>query len=109
MVCKLRERIELAGFIINDGPFDWGKATPFKILAFVWRAKLGRIPFAMALSHRGVNMPTIMCGACNNDEETCDHILISCPMAKEIIDLILNWCGIGCEKLSSVKDMLCFI
>nr|KAJ0205758.1 hypothetical protein LSAT_V11C500256100 [Lactuca sativa] len=35
IVCKLRERIELAGFIINDGPFDWGKTTPFKILAFV--------------------------------------------------------------------------
>nr|KAJ0208013.1 hypothetical protein LSAT_V11C500256110 [Lactuca sativa] len=59
--------------------------------------------------HRGVSMPTTMCGACNNDEETCDHILISCPMAKEIMDSILNWCGIGCEKFSSVKYMLCFI
>ncbi|CAI9266343.1 unnamed protein product [Lactuca saligna] len=38
-----------------------------------------------------------------------DHIMISCPMAMEIMESILNWCEIMSEKFSSVMDMLLFI
>ena len=95
--------------MVNDGPFDWGKVTPFKILSFIWRAKQGRIPSAVALCQRGITIPSTMCGACNQGEETSDHILISCPMAKMVMDLILNWCEINGERFSSVKDMLLFV
>lgn len=108
-VCLLRERIELSNHMVNDGPFDWGKATPFKILSFIWRAKQGRIPLAVALCQRGITIPSTMCGAYNQGEETSDHILILCPMAKMVMDLILNWCEINGERFSSVKDMLLFV
>ncbi|XP_052625777.1 uncharacterized protein LOC128132828 [Lactuca sativa] len=109
MVCLLRERIELAGYIVNDGPFAWDKLTPFKILCFIWRAKLGRIPSAVELKNRGIIIPNTMCGVCNSEEETCEHILLTCPVAKEIMDSILVWCEIRCDRFLSVDNMLLFI
>lgn len=64
MVCLLRERLELAGHVVNDGPFDRDKSDPFKILYFISRAKLGRIPSTVALRNRGIIIPNTMCGVC---------------------------------------------
>nr|KAJ0210527.1 hypothetical protein LSAT_V11C400164490 [Lactuca sativa] len=43
------QRIELASHVVCDGPFEWCKVIPFKVLCFIWRAKLGRISSTLAL------------------------------------------------------------
>nr|KAJ0188098.1 hypothetical protein LSAT_V11C900495760 [Lactuca sativa] len=81
----LRERIELAGHVVCDGPFEWCKVILFKVLCFIWRAKLGRIPSSVALKPRGVTVPSVMCGSCNMEEELSDHILLKYPLTKVVI------------------------
>lgn len=83
---------EIISWNSNDG--RWEKATPFKILSFMWREKQGKIPSGMALSKRGVPISSKRCNICNLDEETSDHILIMCSMAEIVIDSILTWCEI---------------
>nr|KAJ0184610.1 hypothetical protein LSAT_V11C900457150 [Lactuca sativa] len=46
-VSLIGDRFELLGHIVCDGPFDWNKMIPFKILCFMWRAKQDRIPSAI--------------------------------------------------------------
>ncbi|KAI3724379.1 hypothetical protein L2E82_36152 [Cichorium intybus] len=50
-VSLLRSRIERASHMVCDGHFLWSKWVPFKVLCFVWRARIGRIPSAVALLH----------------------------------------------------------
>nr|KAJ0197982.1 hypothetical protein LSAT_V11C700375200 [Lactuca sativa] len=105
----LRERIEMASHIVCDSPFEWCKVITNKILCFIWSAKLGRIPSSVSLKARGVPMSSIICGSCNMDEETCDYILLLCPVTKVVMNSILSWCEISHDGFYSVKDMLIFI
>nr|KAJ0226308.1 hypothetical protein LSAT_V11C100044600 [Lactuca sativa] len=42
-------------------------------------------------------------------DETSDHILLMCSMAMAVMDSILNWCEIRCDRFTLVNDMLLFI
>ncbi|XP_023738523.1 uncharacterized protein LOC111886502 [Lactuca sativa] len=108
-VSLIRDRFELAGHIVCDRPFDWNKMIPFKILCFIWRAKQGRIPFAVELKSRGIIIPSTVCISCKQEEETSDHMLITCQSVRTVMNEILNWCVIRCDNFNSVKDMLLFI
>nr|KAJ0206092.1 hypothetical protein LSAT_V11C500235860 [Lactuca sativa] len=65
--------------------------------------KLNRIPSAVELKNRGVIILNTTC------DETCDHILLTCHAAKAIMDSILVWCEIRCDRFISVENMLIFI
>lgn len=95
--------------VVCDGPFEWCKVIPFKVLCFIWRAKLGRIPSSVALKLRGVTVPSVMCGSCNLEESSSDHILLKYQLAKALMDFILFWCEVSCDGFKTVKDMLLFI
>ena len=104
-----RERLELAGHIVCDGPFDWNKMISFKILCFTWRAKQGRISSPIELQSRGIIIPSTVCGTCKQEEETSDHMLITCQSVRTVMNEILNWCEIRCDNFNSVRDMLLFL
>nr|KAJ0216408.1 hypothetical protein LSAT_V11C300106730 [Lactuca sativa] len=105
IVSLLRERIDLASHIVSDGPFDWCKVIPYRILCFIWRAKQERIPVVVAL----ITLPVTICSICNAGEETSDHTLNLCHIAKSVMESILSWCEIRGECFTSVKDMVLFI
>ncbi|XP_021995540.1 uncharacterized protein LOC110892697 [Helianthus annuus] len=87
--------------------FDWNSWATSKSIMFVWRAIQDKIPSAVALRHRGVNIPDVTCKICGAAEETTDHILVSCNYATRIWEMITNWVKI--PKVNSdgnVKDVL---
>lgn len=89
-VAALWERIERATFPISDSVFPWLKTIPLKVLGFVWRAKQNKIPSARALRDRGGEMTSTLCGFYRRSEETGDHILVECPLAKDVLVSILH-------------------
>ena len=89
-------------------PVKWCKVMPLKVLCFAWRASQGRIPSAMALNHRGINLPTTACSICIGFDEDADHLLIGCPFAKQIRSDIFEWCGIKDRDFHSTGDLLLF-
>ncbi|CAI9265424.1 unnamed protein product [Lactuca saligna] len=105
-VAALRERIERASFLVCDGISPWIKLVPLKVFGFIWRAKQSRIPSAEALKTRGVTMDPTICGACNMTDETGDHILATCTLARDVLRMILHWCGLPETDFHSVSDII---
>lgn len=60
----------------------WIKEAPLKVLTFVCRAKMGRIPSSLALNLRGIITVSFTCGNCNMIIECADRIFTSCGFAK---------------------------
>ena len=91
----------------NLSKFDWVKEIPKKVLCFAWRAKMGRIPSAVALSRRGIlNNNNTTCSFCNQGEECADHILVNCTFAKTVLEWILKWCDIRGASFCTVSEIL---
>ena len=89
--------------------FVWPKEIPPKIICFAWRARLGRIPSATALQHRGIIVNSTTCSYCGNQAaENSDHILATCPFARNTLGGILNWCGLPHIDFSSVHEITDF-
>ncbi|CAI9299325.1 unnamed protein product [Lactuca saligna] len=105
-VAALRCRIERAYFPVCDVNFPWLKMIPLKVLGFIWRAKQSRIPSAAALKNRGVAMESDICSVCNTTEETGDHILVICTLARNVLRLIFHWCGLLGMEFHSVSDII---
>ncbi|CAH1427158.1 unnamed protein product [Lactuca virosa] len=72
---------------IANGKFTWLKEIPIKVMCFIWRARLGKIPSATALSSRGVVLETNLCSHCGTMEESADHALVGCEYARLVLDL----------------------
>nr|KAJ0200170.1 hypothetical protein LSAT_V11C600304690 [Lactuca sativa] len=104
-VALLHERIERATFPVCDGFFRWLKMIPLKVLGFIWRAKKNKIASAGALRNRGIEMTSTLCGVC---QETGDHILVSCSLAKGILHSILKWCNVQVTGFHTVTNIIDF-
>ncbi|KAL4568630.1 hypothetical protein LXL04_024245 [Taraxacum kok-saghyz] len=105
----LRKRLDLQPQPIPEPPsIIWNTIVPVKVLCFVWRASLERIPAAKALKLRGMNIDTTLCSGCINEEECANHLLINCPFATHLRNEIWDWCGLRYMDFNSVKDLLKF-
>ncbi|XP_023771129.1 uncharacterized protein LOC111919768 [Lactuca sativa] len=108
-ITALRERIDRAVHMIPDGVFQWSKWIPFKVSCFIWRARMDRIPTAVALDQRGVQVHSTQCSACISGMESMDHMLLKCPFVVDLWNRIWEWCGITPIIFSSIKEMLTYI
>ncbi|KAI3749677.1 hypothetical protein L2E82_20293 [Cichorium intybus] len=104
----LRRRIDQNPCLDGNSKATWCREIPIKVLGFVWRAVLGRIPSADALSSRGVPVLSVSCGMCG-EVETADHILISCRLASRVREWIYRWCGISFFSPTSSWSLLDFV
>lgn len=90
----------------SDHFIEWIHEVPIKILCFVWRAHLSRIPSAYALISRGVALCSSVCSFCSCGIEDAYHILLTCPFAKEVWEWTFRWCNIDIPLGNSVADFI---
>nr|KAJ0193936.1 hypothetical protein LSAT_V11C800398890 [Lactuca sativa] len=108
-VCDLRWKVDDQSGITQSIPIiKWSKEVLIKINFFLCRAIQHRIASMMGLRARGIESQTTMCGACINEEEDVDHVLVRCPFAKDVRDKIFNWCGIQNQSFNSISELLIF-
>jgi hypothetical protein len=74
----------------------WGVKAPRRIAFFVWTASWGRILTCDNLRRRGIVL-VWWCWMCRCSGETVDHLLLHCPVAREIRSYVfqLFGCGVG--------------
>lgn len=60
----------------------------------------------MALKKRGVEITSRVCGVSKVAEETGDHILARCPLARAVIQSILHWCALPENEFHSVWNII---
>ncbi|XP_022041764.1 uncharacterized protein LOC110944409 [Helianthus annuus] len=71
--------------------FYWNNWATGKSVAFVWRAIDEKIPSAVALRNRGMNIQDVRCKICGVEDETAGHLLLRCNLAKRIWDAVSTW------------------
>ncbi|XP_023736870.1 uncharacterized protein LOC111884805 [Lactuca sativa] len=107
-VCDLRALIDSKLTTPINNPTVWLHLVPIKCINFVWRACLGRIPTAVALSRRGINISSISYQMCFSGVDTADHILLDCPIAFDSLSWIFNWCDVSIQRFLSISDFVNF-
>nr|XP_043630058.1 uncharacterized protein LOC122601357 [Erigeron canadensis] len=71
----------------------------------MWRVGLDRLPTRLALKIRNCNMGSLMCGLCNDEEETAEHLFCSCWVALEVWHQVGVWCKSTPLFMFEVKDL----
>ncbi|CAI9265575.1 unnamed protein product [Lactuca saligna] len=70
---------------------------------------MGRIPSNLALKRRGVAIINTSCPQCHLENEDTEHILIRCPVASNVWDLIFKWCNIPKPQFQTVGELIGFV
>ena len=83
----------------------WNPVAPPKIGVFAWEAAWGKVLTLDQLKRRGMNF-TNRCFMCKEEEETIDHLLIHCKLAKTLWNLFLSIVGISWVFPQSVLNNL---
>lgn len=89
-----------------DNPTIWLNLVPMKVNVFVWRASMDRIHSFGALPRRGISVHSSHCRFYHVGSDETDHLLISCPLVREVLNWILNWCNLTPSQLHSVRELL---
>ncbi|MFS7950996.1 putative reverse transcriptase zinc-binding domain-containing protein [Helianthus anomalus] len=89
-----------------DFVLEWNKWVPSKCNLLVWKAEMGRIPTADALSKRGIVTGEGLCPLCKSETESVDHLFTSCIVAAVLWQKVSIWCRIPPIFAFSFKDLL---
>ncbi|XP_071740572.1 uncharacterized protein [Rutidosis leptorrhynchoides] len=81
------------------------KSIPQKVVIFVWRAKLKRLPIRSELDKRGIDLDTVLCPLCGDEIETVEHSLIKCKMVIDFWKSFLRWWNIPVDNLNDLNPL----
>ena len=56
---------------------------PIKVNIFAWRVRLNRLPSRVNLVARGVDVDSVICPCCEEEEEDINHLLFRCVLARQ--------------------------
>ncbi|XP_071718182.1 uncharacterized protein [Rutidosis leptorrhynchoides] len=77
---------------------------PQKLGIFIWRAKLNRLPVLTELDKRGIDLDSVLCPICKAVQETVNHILFECSVAKDVWLRVSRWWNTSLSLNSSLDD-----
>ncbi|KAM0003966.1 putative reverse transcriptase zinc-binding domain-containing protein [Helianthus debilis subsp. tardiflorus] len=105
-VRSLKERMQKATYSDLGLNFKWNSWVPIKVNFLTWRLILNSVPTLAALAHRNVNHGSTTCKLCGREEETTDHLFISCNFAQSVWDFVSVWCKIRSLYILELKDLV---
>ena len=83
----------------------WSNWVPTKMSFFAWEASWGKVLTLDQIKKRERALAN-RCFLCGKDEETIDHLLLHCPMARLLWDLLLAIFGVNWVFPKSVSETL---
>ena len=107
-VKKMREILEESEYTAREQslPTKWSKLIPGKVCIFVWRVRLGRIPSHEILDKRGIDLDSVLCPRCDDEIESINHALVTCPEVKIIWRQLGKWWKQNMDGVASIQDIL---
>ena len=72
----------------------WNPMVPLKVGFFAWEASWGKVMTLDQLKKRGRSLAN-RCYLCEEEVETLNHLLVHCPKARMLWELILAIMGFG--------------
>ncbi|CAL4948729.1 unnamed protein product [Urochloa decumbens] len=77
----------------------WKSWAPLQVKLFFWLATRGRIWTADRRKRRGLDAHD-KCFLCDQVDETANHLIVSCPVAREVWWRVLSWAKCSCTFLA---------
>ena len=87
---------------ISWAKITWNKSIPPSKYLMVWRSLHNKLPTDENLSSRGCQFPSIYC-LCRKEQETTNHLLLTCDFAKLIWKWLASIIKIPCIFVSIQK------
>ncbi|GKA10781.1 RNA-directed DNA polymerase, eukaryota, reverse transcriptase zinc-binding domain protein [Tanacetum coccineum] len=104
-VKSVRNLIDDSLLSSNLPPTRWVKEIPIKINVFAWNVQKDKLPTRFNLSRVGIDIQSIVCPICEVGVETVDHLLFSCPMAREVLVKLKRWWNISSPDFNSYDEL----
>nr|GEX13910.1 RNA-directed DNA polymerase, eukaryota [Tanacetum cinerariifolium] len=82
----------------------WVKNVPIKINIFAWRARRDCLPTRANLTHRGVNVDSVLCPICLLEEEDVQHVLFRCHLTQAVLRRVCRWWDLEWQQWGSFSD-----
>lgn len=60
----------------------------------------------LELDKRGIDLPSTLCPCCNDEVESLDHCLISCKIANNVWDKIIEWWKLDIFNIGNLNEIL---
>ncbi|GJU54666.1 RNA-directed DNA polymerase, eukaryota [Tanacetum coccineum] len=84
----------------------WIKSVPIKINVFTWKLHLDRLPTRVNLVRRGVQVSSILCPICDEEQEDISHLFFLCEVARDVSRRICHWWNVSWSPVGSYMDWL---
>ncbi|RVW49018.1 Transposon TX1 uncharacterized 149 kDa protein [Vitis vinifera] len=104
-VKSLYNTLDSGGAVPFPWRIIWSPCVPTKVGFFAWEASWGKVLTQDHLKRRGWSLAN-RCFLCCDDEETINHILIHCPKAKVLWNLMFTMFRVNWVLQFTVKDTL---
>ncbi|RVW39045.1 putative ribonuclease H protein [Vitis vinifera] len=104
-VKSLYNTLDSGGAIPFPWRIIWSPCVPTKVGFFAWEASWGKVLTQDHLKRRGWSLAN-RCFLCCDDEETINYILIHCPKAKVLWNLMFTMFRVNWVLQLTVKDTL---
>ncbi|XP_022023714.1 uncharacterized protein LOC110923971 [Helianthus annuus] len=86
--------------------FMWNQWMPIKVNFLVWRLNLDSLPTRVSLGKRGVNVLSLSCELCQDEEDSTDHVFASCRFSQRVWEGIARWCKLSPLFFYGVEDLV---
>ena len=104
-VKSLYNTLDSGGAVPFPWRIIWSPCVPTKVGFFAWEASWGKVLTQDQLKRRGWILAN-RCFLCCDDEETINHILIHCPKARVLWNLVFSLFGVNWVLPLTVRDTL---
>nr|GEX22472.1 RNA-directed DNA polymerase, eukaryota, reverse transcriptase zinc-binding domain protein [Tanacetum cinerariifolium] len=84
----------------------WIKVVPIKVNVLAWKIKLDYLPTRLNISHRGMDIDSILCSMCGKAPESTRHVFFNCHIARDILCMTTSWWDIMYMEISSYEEWL---
>ncbi|WKA03436.1 hypothetical protein VitviT2T_021543 [Vitis vinifera] len=104
-VKSLYNTLDSSGSVPFPWRIIWSPCVPTKVGFFAWEASWGKVLTQDQLKRRGWILAN-RCFLCCDEEETINHILIHCPKARVLWNLVFSLFGVNWVLPLTVRDTL---
>ncbi|GJS72804.1 RNA-directed DNA polymerase, eukaryota [Tanacetum coccineum] len=103
-VASIRKEIDGNRFQDVSLPTRWVKSVPIKVNIIAWKVKFNALPTRFNISHRGMDIDSIVCPICNAGVESTNHIFFQCVVVRQIMRKIYSWWNIDYSDVNSYEE-----
>nr|GFB12980.1 RNA-directed DNA polymerase, eukaryota [Tanacetum cinerariifolium] len=87
----------------------WIKEVPIKVNVHAWKVRVNGLPTRWNISHRGIDIPSILCPLCEMGVESSKHLFFNGSVVRAIFWRVCIWWDVRYMALDSFDEWISWI